>query len=506
MKSDKRNLYNALAILAIISILVYIIIRTSLFLFSEYKPIEKFFAVLLISGEFFLLVHSLGYVINVFRVFLKQNDSLLPALDAGIKGQPSVAVLVAARHEPKEVLEDTFITISSMNYKNKQVYFLDDSSDENYKKEAQELSEELNLVLFRRKQRHGAKAGIINDCLKTLTQKYIVIFDADQNPLPDFLNVLIPIMEKDDKLAFIQTPQFYSNIEETRVARGSAFQQAVFYEYICEGKSSNGAMFCCGTNIVFRRDALLDAGGLDESTVTEDFATSVKLHAKGWKSLYYSHVYAFGMGPKNLSGYFKQQFRWAAGTITVFKKLIWRLVTRPFSLRPIQWWEYFLSSTYYLIGLAFFFLMICPVAYLFFKIPSFFIRPEIYFLVFLPYIILSVGIFYMVLALRNYKLKDLFIGQMLGIAAFSVYLRAALTAFLGIKITFGVTEKGRGQRLAYIRLWPQLAVLFLNFAAFIWGVNRFIYEREPAVLVNGFWALYHFMILSGVFYLNEKAK
>ncbi|UCD14931.1 MAG: glycosyltransferase, partial [Candidatus Omnitrophota bacterium] len=456
--------------------------------------------------ELFLIIHALGYVINVFRIFLKQNDSTSPTVDAELKSQPPVAVLVAARHEPKEVLEETFITINNMNYKNKQVYFLDDSSDENYKKDADALSEELSLVLFRRKERHGAKAGIINDCLKTLTQKYVVVFDADQNPLPDFLNILIPIMENNEKFAFIQTPQFYSNIEESNVARGAAFQQAVFYEYICEGKSSGGAMFCCGTNIVFRRQALSDVGGLDESTVTEDFATSVKLHSKGWKSLYYNHVYAFGMGPRNLNGYFRQQFRWAAGTISVLKKLIWQFVTKPFSLRPIQWWEYFLSSSYYLIGLAFFFLMICPIIYLLFKIPSFFIKPEVYFLAFLPYIMLSVGIFYMVLGLRNYKVKDLFIGQLLGVAAFPVYLRAALTVLLGIKITFGVTGKGSGGRLAYIRFWPQLALLSLNFIAFVWGINRFIYEREPAVLVNGFWVLYHFMILSGVFYFNEKIK
>jgi hypothetical protein len=31
-----------------------------------------------------------------------------------------------------------------------------------------------------------------------------------------------------------------------------------------------------------------------------------------------------------------------------------------------------------------------------------------------------------------------------------------------------------------------------------------MYEREPAVLVNGFWALYHFLLLSGIFYFNEE--
>ena len=502
MKLTKRNIFTALTLLAVIVILVYIVVRTTLFLFYTYTPIEKLFAIMLIFGEFFVLLHTLGYIFDVFKVFRKENRVYEENLRKKGKNEPSVAILVAARHEPKEVLKNTFITINAINYKNKQVYLLDDSSLAEYQEEADELAQEFDLKLFRREVRRGAKAGIVNDCLKTLDQKYVAIFDADQNPMPDFLNPLIPIMEHNDKLAFVQTPQFYSNTEENSVSRGAAFQQAVFYEYICEGKNTDNAMFCCGTNVVFRRSALMDVGGLDESTVTEDFATSVKLHSDGWKSLYYPHVSVFGMGPVDLNGYFKQQFRWATGTISVFKALIWRFFTKPFSLKPMQWWEYLLSSSYYLVGLAFFCLMICPVIYLLFKIPSFFAKPEIYFLAFIPYITLSMAIFYMVLGTRNYKIKDLFLGQLLGALTFTVYVRGAVSAILGFKTTFGITEKIKGRALPYLKLWPQLGMLYLSFIALVWGINRFVYERDIAILVNGFWVLYHFLILSSVFYFN----
>jgi cellulose synthase (UDP-forming) len=436
---NKRLFIDALIVFALIAVIAYVIVRTTLFIFAEYSPVEKFFAIVLILGEMFVLLHGMGYVLNIFRVTIV-GKTKVPVISIG-GSEPSVAVLVAARHEPKEILENTFITLQNMNYKNKKIYFLDDSTEAKYKKEAEDLRDAYGFVLFRSKVRHGAKAGIINDCLRTLNEKYIVIFDADQNPMPDFLKILVPIMEGDTKLSFVQTPQFYTNIEDSPVARGSAFQQAVFYEYICEGKATKGAMFCCGTNVIFRREALMDVGGLDESTVTEDFATSIKLHAKGWKSLYYNHVYAFGMGPESLLGYFKQQFRWATGTIEVFKKLLWKFLNRPFSFRLTQWWEYFLSSSYYLIGIAFFILMICPIIYILFKVPSFFAEPEIYFLAFMPYIMLSMSVFYIVLGTRNYKMKDLFLGQLLSVSAFSVYIRGALSAIIGIKVPFGVTEK-----------------------------------------------------------------
>ncbi len=461
---------------------------------------------MLISGEFFIFLHGVGYLLNIGKANAAAPKEV-PANSDLYQKKPYVAILVPARHEPKDVLEGTFISINNINYINKKVYFLDDNTDEKYKKEAEELSSEYNLTLFRRtRPPHGAKAGIINDCLEILQEEYIAIFDADQNPLPDFLNVTIPILEADKNLAFIQTPQFYSNIENNSIARGAAFQQAVFYEYICEGKSLSDSMFCCGTNVVFRREALGQVGGLDESTVTEDFATSIKLHTRGWKSLYYSHVYAFGMGPENLGAYFQQQFRWAAGTISVFKKVIRQFLLHPSSLKTRQWFEYFLSSTYYFVGIAFSILMICPIVYLMFKIPSFFARPKVYLFSFLPYIILSVSIFYLVLRKRNYKPKDLFLGQLLGIAAFSVYIRAAVSALLGVRLSFGVTAKSKGTAISYFRLWPQIGMIMLNFVAIVWGINRFIYELNPAILVNGFWALYHMAALSAIFYFNRDMR
>lgn len=500
----KKNLANILTLMSMAAIIIYVVARTMLFFFAEYDPIEKTFAVILIAGEFFILIHALGYSMNIIKSAFSRKDALtgLPQIERG--KEPSVAVIVAARHEPREILERTFITLKAMDYENKTVYFLDDSSDEKYKKEAEELCLELDVRLYRREGRHGAKAGIVNDCLKTLDQKYVAVFDADQNPLPGFLKSLVPILEADEKVAFVQSPQFYTNIEESPVARASAFQQAVFYEYICEGKSKQDAMFCCGTNIVFRREALLGVGGLDESTVTEDFATSIKMHMKGWKSVYYNHVYAFGMGPTDLGGYFKQQFRWATGTITVLKRVLWKLITRPFSMSPGQWWEYLLAGSYYMIGIAFFFLTLCPVVYLLFKVPSFFARPEIYYLAFIPYFVLSISVFYSVLGARNYSAKDLFIGQLLGAATFTVYIRAAASALLGVKTTFGITQKGKADRVPYYRLWPQLLVAYIGFGAAVWGLNRYIYQREPAILVNAFWALYQAALLSSIFYFNRE--
>ncbi len=503
MKLSRFYTLIALVIFALIAVIVYMVVRVSLlFLFSGYNSIEKIFSSLLIFAELFILVHGLGYILNILQSNLRRKKGF-NRKDIIPGSEPAVAILVAARHEPRHVLEATFIALRNINYKNKDIFFLDDSSDQSYKNEAESLCKELGLKLFRRDSRHGAKAGIINDCIRNLNHKYIAVFDADQNPLPEFLNALIPILEADSGLAFVQTPQFYTNIEDSLVARGAAFQQAVFYEYICEGKSGGGSMFCCGTNVVFRAEALRSVGGLDESSITEDFATSLRLHLKGWKSVYYDHVYAFGMGPTNLTGYFKQQFRWAAGTLFVLRTILFKLITSPGSLNLYQWWEYILSGSYYFIGVSFAFLMLCPILYLLFRIPSFFVNPEIYFLSFLPYIMLSMAVFYTLLGSRHYKIKDLFIGQLLGVCALPVYVKAAVSALFGIRSSFGVTQKTKSRALPLIDIWPQLLFIIVDFIAIVWGINRYVYENEPAILINSGWATYHLFVMSGIFLFNK---
>ncbi|MCX7648317.1 MAG: glycosyltransferase, partial [Elusimicrobiales bacterium] len=409
------------AVASIIIICLYFFLRVLIFSYSDYNILEKFFSVLLLLGETYILIHALGFMLHIFMLGSEKKEPIKKEIIPG--EEPSVAIVVAARHEPKDVVEGTIVTFKNLDYPNKSIYFLDDSSEQNYKDEADKIAERHGIKVFRRSERHGAKAGIINDFLKTMTEKYIAIFDADQNPMPHFLKEIIPILEADPKLAFVQTPQFYSNIGENLITKASAMQQSLFFEIICEGKNATGSMFCCGTNVIFRREALLDVGGFEEEFITEDFATSVKLHMKGWRSWYYNHVIAFGMGPQTLPAYFKQQSRWAGGTISVFRKIVFSFLKNPFSLPLIQWWEYFISGTYYFVGWAFFFLMICPIVFLLFNIPSFFLAPEVYLTIYVPYFALTFLIFFVSMKERRYSFIQIYYGTILGSLSFPILMK-----------------------------------------------------------------------------------
>jgi cellulose synthase (UDP-forming) len=528
----------AVVVIAMLVACTYLVVRIILFLIGEGFWYERLISAALLFAEAFFLINCLGYFGNVWRVLIGRNRRItaseeIPELD----DYPPIAIVVSSYHEPLEVVEANLICFRNLTYPNKYIYFLDDTRYEltkgneqetqQYRAAIDELCRRIGVNLFRRRW-HGAKAGMINDFLdfieehpptgyefsqfqKTGTpgdEKYIAIFDADMNPLPDFAEGLVQVMEANEKIAFVQRPQYYSNFENNRVARAAGLQQVIFYEYICEGKGSQDAMFCCGTNVMFRRQALVQVGGFDESSVTEDFATSIKLHSNGWSSAYLNRICAFGMGPQDLGGYFKQQFRWALGTAGASRRIFRNFLRNPRAMPLATWFEYMLSATYYFVGWAFLVLLMCPVIYLFFNTPRYFAHPGVFFLFFAPYIIMTMTAFLNTLRDRTYRRRDIYHGLLLANVAFPIYMKASLLGLIGIRGRFGVTSKSGRSSLPLRALWPQILVMTVTLAAAVWGLNRLFYIQEPAIalLVNIFWCLYNSWLISKVFYFNRAEE
>ena len=500
-RGGRFSIIYVLAAVTLSLLCIYAVFRGASLFNPGYRWFDHVFAVLLLMAEFFLLFHGIGYLLATFKA-TKRYKLTKTRIFAPLS-EPPVAVIIASFNESPDTLEDTIISVTNLDYASKMVYLLDDSTKEDLRKGAEALAAKYGCIYVHREHRRGYKAGAINDLLRHLEQKYMVIFDADQKPTYDFLKVIIPFLEEDDKLALVQTPQFYSNIKYSTVAFGAAHQQAVFYEYICEGKSASGAMFCCGTNVVLRTEALRSVGGFDETSVTEDFATSVRLHIKGWKTLYYNHVFVHGLGPETLAGYFTQQTRWAMGTLSVFKRIIAQFLRHPRALPISYWWEYSLSGSYYFIGWAWFIFILSPIVFTLFGVRPLIADPLLYLAAFAPYFGFSLYNFYLSMVKRGYHVRDIIKGQALGFISFWVLMKAAVAAMLGRKRAFGVTPKGDGGKFPWRYLTLHLILLALSAVAVIMGLYKTVVAVEPAFLVNVFWALYHVVLLSSVLYFKR---
>lgn len=153
-------------------------------------------------------------------------------------------------------------------------------------------------------------------------------------------------------------------------------------------------------------------------------------------------------------------------------------------------------------------MVLCPVLFLLFNLPTFFARPDIYLLFFFPYIVLSAGMFMFAMGQRRYRFRELLTGVALQALSFPVYIKASLLAVLGVRGTFKTTPKSGSTALPLRDLWPQLTLAMACLAAGTWGLLRLTFEREPlwAIAVNTIWCFYHLTILLTVLYFNHAEE
>jgi cellulose synthase (UDP-forming) len=146
------------------------------------------------------------------------------------------------------------------------------------------------------------------------------VLDADMVPQPDFLDKTLGYFEN-QKLAFIQMPQEFYNEDSIQHDKKISqwHEQALFFRVIQPGKNHSGSVFWCGSPSIIRREALENVGGVATETITEDIHTSVRLHSKGWQSLFLNEVLAYGIAPQTIKAFLLQRLRWAQGTMQLYR-------------------------------------------------------------------------------------------------------------------------------------------------------------------------------------------
>jgi len=283
------------------------------------------------------------------RLYGPQNKNIEPGTDLTKlpmylhETEVPVDVYITTYGEELDTIRRTVTAAVAMHGKHI-TYVLDDGKSD----DVRAMAAELGARYIVREGNAGAKAGNINHALSVTDGEFFVILDADFVPAPDFLYQTVPFFAE-SKVAFVQTPQAYGNLNNL-ISRGAGYMQSVFYRFIQPGKNRFNAAFCVGTNVIFRRKAIEQIGGMYTDSKSEDVWTSLKLHEYGWKSTYISTVLAIGDTPTTIEAYTKQQLRWATGGFEILFK------SNPFSrklkLTLDQRLQYFGTATFYLMGVA----------------------------------------------------------------------------------------------------------------------------------------------------------
>jgi cellulose synthase (UDP-forming) len=424
---------------------------------------------LLIVAEIFNLVQALGFWWTCANERVREPRA--PSERA------AVDVFVPVYKEPTDIVDLTVAAAAGMRGAEVRVWVLDDGNDDAMR----DLAARHGVGYLRREEHTGAKAGNINHALGLTSAPFIAVFDSDHVADPGFLEATLGYMD-DPRVAFVQTPQYYANGEASRVAAASWAQQALFFGAIARGKDGLDAVFCCGTNVLFRREAFESVGGFPENSLTEDFELSIVLHEKGWRSVYVPDVLSRGLGPEDMASYVSQQQRWARGCLSGLPRAL--RARLPLRLKA----QYILSASYFLSGWTVLIYMSFPVIRLLtggqpidgIDAPEFLLHFAPYFAVALTTAALAGAGAYTFAAFA------------LAAASFWIHVLATVYTVLRRKGSFVVTPKKGAEARQPGAVMPALAAAGVLVAVSIYGLIR---ERDAATINNVSFAALHVSIL-----------
>lgn len=213
-----------------------------------------------------------------------------------------------------------------------QIQVLDDSTDETREICRRKIAEllarhpALDVEYIHRVDRAGFKAGALENGLRTAKGELILIFDADFLPRPDVLERTVHHFTE-ARVAVVQCRWEHVNRDFSPLTEVQALMLNGHFIMEHAGRNRSGRFFNFnGTAGIWRRAAIVDAGGWQHDTLTEDMDLSYRAQLRGWRFVYLPEVAAPAELPVEMSAFKAQQFRWAKGSIQVAKKLLPRIM------------------------------------------------------------------------------------------------------------------------------------------------------------------------------------
>ncbi|HSJ00996.1 MAG TPA: glycosyltransferase [Verrucomicrobium sp.] len=250
-----------------------------------------------------------------------------PQATGKFENLPDVTIQLPLFNE-MHVVDQLLEAVSQLDYPREklQIQILDDSTDDT-QQVCEEGAAKLRARGFEVEYRHrdnrtGFKAGALEEAMPTARGEFLLIFDADFVPPSDMLQKMIHHFS-DDKVGMVQARWGHINKRDSLLTR----LQAMMLDghlVLEQTARSRGGFFLNfnGTAGIWRKSTILNAGGWEHDTLTEDMDLSYRAQMKGWRFVYLKDILVPAELPPDMDGFKSQQHRWTKGSIQVCKKIL----------------------------------------------------------------------------------------------------------------------------------------------------------------------------------------
>lgn len=426
----------------------------------------------------------------------------------------NVDIYIPTYNEEVGIVRKTALAALACEYARgkKKVYILDDGRPERYKaddprrekfrgrrEELRKMCVELGCIHVTRDNNNHAKAGNINHAFEKTEGDLVLILDCDHIPSRQFLLHTVGFFY-DPKVSFVQTPHWFYNpdpFERNLLTNGKIpVNNELFYKVIQKGNDFWNASFFCGSAAIMRKSHALEVGGIAVETVTEDCHTALRLHSRGYKSIYYDKIMIAGLAPETYPAYLGQQIRWARGMAQILR-LENPLFNPKLKLTIAQRLCYFSATSHFFYGFPRIVYAIVPTLFLLFgvnAVEGLGLETLAYAI---PHIILSLSTNYIIHKHSRFSFWNEVFEFVMSFQVGWVTLLALINPKLG---SFNVTDKGVNVTkrsfdwksmlgLIIVTGFVVLALLAVPF----WVLLR--PEDWEAVLVNTMWCTLNLILL-----------
>ena len=247
---------------------------------------------------------------------------------------PFISILIPC-HNEAVVIKETVENILNVDYKNYEIIVIDDRSTDDTKDAVLELEKKYDKVkaLIRDKSAYPGKSAVLNDAIKLAKGEAYLVFDADAKIKPDFIKLLLTKYEGDD-VGAIQARKVIINANQNFLT-ACQYNEYVMDTHLQVGRDAvKGAVELRGNGELIKKNALVDIGGWNNETITDDLDMSTRLHIKGWDIRFVQDAIVYEEGVVTFSALVRQRRRWVEGSIRRYLEYIWDvLFTKDMSLR-----------------------------------------------------------------------------------------------------------------------------------------------------------------------------
>ncbi|MGA5893847.1 bifunctional polysaccharide deacetylase/glycosyltransferase family 2 protein [Streptomyces venetus] len=225
-----------------------------------------------------------------------------------------VSVIVPAYNE-KECIANTLDSLARSTHPI-EIIVVDDGSTDG----TADIAESLGMPNVRViRQANAGKPAALNNGVRHAAHDIVVMMDGDTVFEPDTVGQLVQPFA-DPEVGAVAGNAKVGN----RTTVIGAWQHIEYVMGFNLDRRMYDLLRCMptipGAIGAFRREAVLQVGGMSEDTLAEDTDITIAMHRAGWRVVYQEHARAWTEAPGSLGQLWSQRYRWSYGTMQALWK------------------------------------------------------------------------------------------------------------------------------------------------------------------------------------------